>query len=41
MTTRDKLSPNDARNEIAKGRGTLFDPKFADIMLKLIDEGAI
>ena len=41
MTTRDKLSPNDARNEIAKGRGTLFDPKFADIMLKMIDEGAI
>ncbi|MBR6901864.1 MAG: response regulator [Synergistaceae bacterium] len=27
------------RDEIEKGRGTQFDPKFVDIMLKIIDEG--
>lgn len=39
MTYRDKLSQNDVRNEIERGKGTQFDPKFADIMLKMIDEG--
>ena len=39
MVHRDKLSQSDARNEIEKGKGTQFDPKFADIMLKMIDEG--
>ena len=26
------------RGEIEKGKGTQFDPKFADIMLSMIDE---
>ena len=39
MNTRKKLSKNDIKNEIEKGRGTNFDPDFADIMLKMIDEG--
>ena len=28
----------EARREIADGRGVQFDPKFADIMLNMIDE---
>lgn len=39
--SRGKLSQSEVRNEIEKGRGTLFDPKFADIMLKMIDEGNV
>ncbi len=35
---RSALPQNVVRNEIEKGRGTQFDPKFADIMLELIDE---
>ena len=35
---RDTLSQAKVRAEIEKGRGTQFDPLFADIMLKLIDE---
>jgi len=35
---RDVLSQEVVREEIEKGRGTQFDPKFADIMLKMIDE---
>ena len=35
---RDVLSQEHVRSEIEKGRGTQFDPKFADIMLTMIDE---
>ncbi|MBQ7193850.1 MAG: response regulator [Synergistaceae bacterium] len=38
MLHRDKLSHDDIKLEIEKGSGSLFDPKFADIMLKMIDE---
>ncbi|MBQ9419604.1 MAG: response regulator [Synergistaceae bacterium] len=37
--SRGKFSPDDVRDEIEKGKGTKFDPKFADIMLSMIDEG--
>ena len=35
---RDMLPQEVVREEIEKGKGTQFDPKFADIMLKMIDE---
>jgi len=35
---RDMLSQDVVRREIEKGKGTQFDPKFADIMLQMIDE---
>ena len=35
---RDVLPQEVVRNEIEKGKGTQFDPKFADIMLAMIDE---
>ncbi|MBD5525785.1 MAG: HD-GYP domain-containing protein [Lachnospiraceae bacterium] len=35
---RDALPQQVVREEIEKGRGTQFDPKCADIMLKIIDE---
>ena len=35
---RDSLSQSAVRAEIERGRGTQFDPLFADIMLKIIDE---
>ncbi len=35
---RDPLPQDVVRSEIEKGRGTQFDPVFADIMLKLMDE---
>lgn len=35
---RDVLSQDVVRQEIEKGRGTQFDPVFADIMLKIIDQ---
>lgn len=35
---RSSLAQETVRNEIAKGRGTQFDPTFADIMLQMIDE---
>ena len=35
---RDALPQQVVREEIKKGRGTQFDPKCADIMLKIIDE---
>lgn len=35
---RDVLPQGIVREEIEKGRGTQFDPKFADIMLQMIDE---
>ena len=35
---RDALPQDVARSEIVKGRGTQFDPQFADIMLQMIDE---
>ena len=35
---RDVLPQEKVREEIVKGRGTQFDPGFADIMLSLIDE---
>ena len=35
---RDVLPQGIIREEIEKGKGTQFDPKFADIMLAMIDE---
>ena len=35
---RDALPQDVARSEIGKGRGTQFDPVFADVMLQMIDE---
>ena len=35
---RGTLSQNYVRTEIEKGIGTQFDPEYAKIMLKLIDE---
>ena len=35
---RDILPQEVVRSEIEKGKGTQFDPKFADIMLQMIDE---
>ena len=35
---RDVLPQDVVRGEIVKGRGTQFDPLFADIMLQIIDE---
>ena len=35
---RDALPQNEVRREIEEGKGTQFDPVFADIMLKMIDE---
>ena len=34
---RDVLPQDVIRAELVKGRGTQFDPKFADIMLAMID----
>lgn len=41
MVSRGEFSQSTIRDEIEKGKGTQFDPKFADIMLEIIDEGAI
>lgn len=38
---RKKLTKEDITNEIEKNKGTQFDPKIADIFLKLIKEGKI
>ena len=35
---RGVLPQDVVRGEIAKGRGTQFDPQFADVMLQIIDE---
>ena len=35
---RDALTQEKVREEILKGRGTQFDPRFADVMLQLMDE---
>jgi putative two-component system response regulator len=35
---RDALPQDVVRKEIEKGRGTQFDPAFADIMLQMMDE---
>ena len=35
---REPLTQEAVREEILKGRGTQFDPRFADIMLSMIDE---
>ena len=35
---RDILPQDKVRNEIKNGKGTQFDPAFADIMIKMIDE---
>ena len=35
---RDVLSQSTVRSEIEKGRGSQFDPKYADIMLEMMDE---
>ena len=35
---REILSQEYVRNEIEKGKGTQFDPKFAEVMLAMIDE---
>ena len=45
MTTarsyRDNLPADVVRREISEGKGTQFDPDFADIMLKMIDDGYV
>ena len=35
---RDALTQEKVREEIEKGRGTQFDPRFASVMLELMDE---
>ena len=35
---RKPMSQETVKNEILKGRGSQFDPKFADIMIEMIDE---
>ena len=35
---RDIIEQSTVRREIEQGRGTQFDPQFADIMLQMIDE---
>lgn len=35
---RDRLTQEKIRDELINGKGTQFDPKFADIMLSIIDE---
>ena len=35
---RTYMTQETVRNELIKGRGQQFDPKFADIMLKMMDE---
>ena len=37
---RDRLPREDIKKEIKKGKGTQFDPRFADIMLAMMDEEA-
>ncbi|MBQ9452524.1 MAG: HD domain-containing protein [Desulfovibrio sp.] len=37
---RKKLSQSFVRGEVEKGKGSQFDPRFADIMLSMIDEDA-
>ncbi len=41
MISRKGLPQTEARDEIHKCSGSRFDPKFADIMLKMIDEGVL
>lgn len=41
MTCRRNFPQSEARSEIMKGIGSQFDPKFADVMLRMIDEGVI
>ncbi len=38
---RKKLTKEDIFNEIEKNKGTQFDPKIADVFLKLIKGGKI
>jgi len=38
---RDALAKKEIRNEIVNGSGTQFDPVFADIFLRLLDEGRL
>ena len=38
---RKKLTKEDIFNEIEKNKGTQFDPKIADVFLKLIKDGKI
>ena len=35
---RDVLPQEKVRSEIVRGKGTQFDPEFADVMLEMIDE---
>ena len=35
---REELPQDIVRSEVEKGKGTQFDPKFAKIMLHMIDE---
>ena len=35
---RELMPQKEVREQIEKGKGTQFDPKFADIMLSIIDE---
>ena len=38
---RDRLSQKKVRDEIVRGSGTQFDPRFADIMVHMIDSGEV
>ena len=38
---RSGMPAEDIRRELADGSGTQFDPKFADIMLSMIDDGFV
>lgn len=35
---RDVLTQEYVRGELVKGKGTQFDPEFADVMIQMIDE---
>ncbi len=35
---RDPMTQERVKEELEKGKGTQFDPRFADIMIKMIDE---
>ena len=38
---RDKLSQKSTRDELMKGIGTQFDPRFAEILVRMIDNGDV
>ena len=38
---RSGMPADEIRRELTDGRGTQFDPKFADIMLSMMDDGFV